>query len=136
MELAAQTTGNAYLPAPQPGQPFSSLTFTQGRMGIYLATMPCVGIQNQDSHFRIGPARYGDVVALIAALMALVSHKAAVEKNLGFVCVFQYDGDIVPPGDIRTFLSTFRGGLVWVPTHRGEQVLPAFMRPYEDYTCV
>lgn len=133
MDSRAIYTGNAFLPAPTPPDPFSELTFTQGGMNIATATFPCAGTIGPFHGFsKIIQARYGDMSLLTEKIKVLLQNKVDEEKNVAIIRIFAYSRRSRQPFALKR--ASMLGVMAWRSTQLPE-LLPEEMGMYRGFTC-
>ncbi|MDI1487123.1 MAG: hypothetical protein OHK93_006391 [Ramalina farinacea] len=133
MDSRAIYTGNAFLPAPTPPDPFSELTFTTGGMNIATATFPCAGtIEPFHGFSKIIQARYGDMSLIVEKMKVLLQNKVDEEKNVAIIRIFGYSRRSRQPFALKR--SSMLGVMAWRSTQLPE-LLPNEMAMYRGFTC-
>ena len=84
-------TSNRVLPAPLPGNRYSTLNWTYADTAIYLEGFPCTGTTT------VGPGipdlmqqfRYGDVALALGGYLSVALHKRPPEDNVALVLAWE-----------------------------------------------
>ena len=90
-EEMANSTGNAFLPPPLPGNHYSTLDFTHQDAAIHVEGFPCSGLTTL---WALGDEkaqqfRYGDVALALEGYQQVGVAKRAADSNAGFALAFQ-----------------------------------------------